>query len=1378
MVGSDSGAIVILRYDQDQDQMNENDDQSNEKNQKFDKNRKVPSLSKKGKNRFHQVQMQTFGRTGIRRMVPGQFVASDPHGRTIMIASMDKQKFAYILSRELETGKMIMSSPLEAHKNNRICTAFISLDSGYENPLYASIEIEYEPNKETEENDNQNQNDQEANASPSTSSPHPLSNLLPSKEIMIYEVDLGLNHVVRRWSDPIEPSSNLLIPIIGGDEGPGGVLICSENKITYLKPLQIQRGEGHDRISITIPKRNATLASTFITSGSLVKARTGYFYLLQSELGDLFKLVLKTNMDSVSTNESESESESEKIMEISNKKTISLSLRYFDTIPLCSNIAILRSGFLFAPSEYTDNYFYQFHSLGDHEDEMEWTSFNSNSNNDSNSTFNSIKNNQNENENNEIETDSMKWTFTPRNLRNLALVDKMENYSEMTDGMVMNLMPNTEVSPQIFMAHGRGNQSSSFNIIRHGMGIGEDGEIASLDISLSMAKSSNSSNLSLSNLSPLGSNINCIGICYLDNSISLVSTVNSTIPICMENGIISLMEQDRGENDHLKSLPLAPLYGFTRSLVTIDGGLMADGSFVQIIPTGLIQIRNNRVVFEWKNMMNMSMNVVTLACINSRQVVLYLDGNRSIVYLELEGNIDGNRNVSGISNQFLPLREVKSISGLPERVQSMTLSPILKGEKRARFLALGCMDNVIRMLGLNPGECLEPLSLQPLASRPLSMTLVRMRDHLVDPNHAILYLFIGLENGVLVWMRVDYITGMMENAITRYLGPKPITFISRQRDDGVNVRGGGDGINKTGHDDISDDWDFKSNIVVVCSEMKSWIVYSSRDTCSLAMTPINYDRGIRRAIPIASPFTKETMEGEEGGQDQKSKSTILMILTMDNQVKLLQMEDPNIHFYKHAIPLPRTPKRVIFSSELGLFGFLCSENYSFDQGEIDSIMKSYDKANCMNRMNNANDEHDNAMSKLEIEIRAPKNQWTSEVILYDPFKGEFSCSIKMNRGEVALCASFISFHDKNDNTNDEHDLGKGVEMDNNALLSSAAWYLAIGVSTGFTQLPQKKSTSNSIHLYRIKKRSKGEEISTRNDSNISNENDNNLSLSIELVHKTTIEGIPTCMSSFGGRLLVGIDRIMRMYDCGKARLLRKCEVKLPTTLTSIQSQGWRIVVGDSWEGIHFIYYRAKENQFLVFCDDTIPRRMTHSMIMLDFDTAAGSDKFGNFFIVRVPSSISEEAELDTLSISQSGRQEYFFGAGIKLDHLADFYLGDVIVMMQKVSLVHGQKAVILYVTILGAIGVFIPFASRESALSMQNLEGIMRSERDAILAARNHLSYRSSFQPARSIIDGDLIETFLGLNRTRQDKIAKELEQDFQGITREIRELRSICGFY
>lgn len=42
------------------------------------------------------VHVETFGKTGCRRIVPGQYLAADPQGRAIMISAVEKQKLVSV----------------------------------------------------------------------------------------------------------------------------------------------------------------------------------------------------------------------------------------------------------------------------------------------------------------------------------------------------------------------------------------------------------------------------------------------------------------------------------------------------------------------------------------------------------------------------------------------------------------------------------------------------------------------------------------------------------------------------------------------------------------------------------------------------------------------------------------------------------------------------------------------------------------------------------------------------------------------------------------------------------------------------------------------------------------------------------------------------------------------------------------------------------------------------------------------------------------------------------------------------------------------------------------------------------------------------------
>lgn len=90
--------------------------------------------------------------------------------------------------------------------------------------------------------------------------------------------------------------SFILVP--GGTEGPSGVLICSENYLTYKN-----FGDQPD-IRCPIPRRRHDLddperGMIFVCSAAH-KTKSMFFFLVQTEQGDVFKITLEIDEDMVS----------------------------------------------------------------------------------------------------------------------------------------------------------------------------------------------------------------------------------------------------------------------------------------------------------------------------------------------------------------------------------------------------------------------------------------------------------------------------------------------------------------------------------------------------------------------------------------------------------------------------------------------------------------------------------------------------------------------------------------------------------------------------------------------------------------------------------------------------------------------------------------------------------------------------------------------------------------------------------------------------------------------------------------------------------------------------------------------------------------------
>ncbi|KAM3505341.1 hypothetical protein MY10362_002990 [Beauveria mimosiformis] len=363
-------------------------------------------------NRFSRLHMETFGKTGIRRVVPGEYLACDPKGRACLISAVEKNKLVYVLNRNSQA-ELTISSPLEAHKPGVLVIALTALDVGYANPVFAALEIDY-----TEVDQD---NTGEALSEVET-------------HLVYYELDLGLNHVVRKWSDPVDPTASLLFQVPGGNDGPSGVLVCGEENITY-------RHSNQDALRVPIPRRRGATEDPSrkrnIVAGVMHKLKGSagaFFFLLQTDDGDLFKITI----DMVEDEEGAPTGEVQR-----------MKIKYFDTVPVATSLCILKSGFLYVASQFGNYAFYQFEKLGDDDDELEFSS-------------------------DDFPVDPVAAYepvyFYPRPAENLALVDSIPAMNPLLDCKVANLTG--EDAPQIYSICGNGARST-FRTIKHGLEVNE-----------------------------------------------------------------------------------------------------------------------------------------------------------------------------------------------------------------------------------------------------------------------------------------------------------------------------------------------------------------------------------------------------------------------------------------------------------------------------------------------------------------------------------------------------------------------------------------------------------------------------------------------------------------------------------------------------------------------------------------------------------------------------------------------------------------------------------------------------------------------------------------------------------------------------------------
>uniref|UniRef100_A0A6B2EBF0 Splicing factor 3B subunit 3 n=1 Tax=Phlebotomus kandelakii TaxID=1109342 RepID=A0A6B2EBF0_9DIPT len=1139
IIGSDSGRVVILEY--------------------------IPA-----KNVLEKVHQETFGKSGCRRIVPGQYSAIDPKGRAVMIGAIEKQKLVYILNRDSEA-RLTISSPLEAHKSNTLCYHMVGVDVGYENPMFACLEIDYE----------------EADSDPTGEVAQKTQQTLT-----FYELDLGLNHVVRKYSEPLEEHANFLISVPGGNDGPSGVLICSENYLTY-KNL----GDQHD-IRCPIPRRRNDLddperGMIFICSATH-RTKSMYFFLVQTEQGDIFKVTLETDDDVVSE----------------------IKLKYFDTVPPATTMCVMKTGFLFVACEFGNHYLYQIAHLGDDDDEPEFSSAMPLEEGDT-------------------------FFFAPRPLKNLVLVDEMPSYAPILGCQVADLA--NEDTPQLYLMCGRGPRSS-IRVLRHGLEVSE------------MA------------VSELPGNPNAVWTVKkrIDDEYDayiIVSFVNATLVLSIGDTVEEVTDS-----------------GFLGTTPTLSCSSLGDDALVQVYPDGIRHIRADKRVNEWKAP---GKKTIVKCAVNQRQVVIALSGGE-LVYFEMDP--------TGQLNEYTERKK------MPSDVMCMALGTVPPGEQRSWFLAVGLADNTVRIISLDPSDCLSPRSMQALPSAAESLCLVEMgsaesQEDGVSMSTGSIYLNIGLNNGVLLRTVLDPVSGDLADTRTRYLGSRPVKLFR------IRMQG---------------------SEAVLAMSSRTWLSYYYQNRFHL--TPLSY----------------ETLEYASGFSSEQCSEGIVAIST--NTLRILALEKLGAVFNQITFPLEYTPRRFAIHPDTGRL--IVSET---DHNAYTEETKCLRKKQMADEMREAagEDEQELANEMADAFINevlpedvfsAPKagqTMWASQIRIMDPIHGHTISKVPLAQNEAIMSMALTKFHAAGD----------------------GRYYLAVGI-TKELQLNPRISGNGHIDIYRV-------------DSSCNN---------LEFIHRTEIDDVPGALSSFQGRLLAGVGRVLRIYDLGKKKLLRKCENKhIPTNVVNIQTMGHRIYASDVQESIFFLKYKRAENQLIIFADDTHPRWIT-ATTLLDYDTIATADKFGNVSILRLPHSVTDDVDEDPTGNKSLWDRGLLSGASQKSENVTTFHVGEVVMSLQKATLIPGGSESLLYATLSGTVGALVPFTSREDFDFFQHLEMHMRNENPP-LCGRDHLSYRSYYYPVKNVMDGDLCEQFTSLEPAKQKNIASDLGRIPSEVAKKLEDIRTRYAF-
>lgn len=620
------------------------------------------------KNAWDRMQLETFGKSGARRVVPGQYLAIDPEGRACMIASLEKNKLVYNMNRSQEKeNAVLISSPLEAHKSQTLVFSLVALSVGWENPTFATLEVDYtdcdhDPSGAAYEN--------------------------VQKKLVYYQVDLGTNHVVRSWTDTVDRTASKLIQVPGGKKGPGGVLVCGEENVTY-RHSNTYTSDPQPAFFVPIPRRRGGVQDPnrkrSIVAAAQANVKEGPIFLLQTEDGDIFTVRIKT------------EKAPGGFFDVRG-----ITIKYFGTAPVASRLCIFHPGYLFVASESGDHYIYGILKTGEKDNELEiWSSdFDMNENGWQPKPYNPVY-------------------FTPHELDNIALVETLDRMNPITDSKVLNLTG--AEAPQIYSICGTGPRST-FRTLTHGLEVME-----LLGENLPMG---GPSALFTTKRRKYDEYDDWVVLSF--STYSLVLAISDTITQIDDSGLIT-------------------------TTTTLALQQVGEDSVVQVHPKGIRQITGEGQTVDWEAPQH---RTVVAASTNERQIAVALSSGE-IIYFEIE--IDGS------------LKEFQDMRRMPSTVNCLSIGEVPEGRVRCDFMAVGCDDSTVRILGLAPDSILEQKSVQALSAAPTDLSIQSMPD--TSSTGKALYVHIGLHSGVYIRVILDEVTGDLSDSRTRFLGPKPVRLL-------------------------------------------------------------------------------------------------------------------------------------------------------------------------------------------------------------------------------------------------------------------------------------------------------------------------------------------------------------------------------------------------------------------------------------------------------------------------------------------------------------------------------------------------------------------------------------------------------------------------
>ncbi|CAH3044667.1 unnamed protein product [Porites lobata] len=255
------------------------------------------------------------------------------------------------------------------------------------------------------------------------------------------------------------------------------------------------------------------------------------------------------------------------------------------------------------------------------------------------------------------------------------------------------------------------------------------------------------------------------------------------------------------------------------------------------------------------------------------------------------------------------------------------------------------------------------------------------------------------------------------------------------------------------------------------------------------------------------------------------------------------------------------------------------------------------------------------------------------------------------------------------------------------------------------------------------------------------------------VAEKEVKGAVYSLVEFNGKVLAGINSTVNIYEWTADKELRlECQFLNNILALFLKSKGDFILVGDLMRSMTLLAYKSMEGSLEEIAHDYSPNWMT-AVEILDDDTFLGAENSFNLFTCQKDSGAAADDD-----------RSYLQDAG-------QFHLGEFVNVFRHGSLVmeHPGEAstpfqgCVLFGTVNGTIGIVAQLPQELSTfltVVQVKLSKVIKSVGKIDHSFWRAFSNERKTEPSVGFVDGDLIESFLDLPRSKMEEVASGLQID------------------